>query len=353
MCQISCLYHKRTIRPYFVTYRLRCIKCRCLRSDLCLRPAPQEDEAAKYTAISMNNDDWLLMLEQALLVVVIFGRWLLPKGDLTRDQLSSLLLVYLGTASDITDFFSALNEKTILPYPSLIIIVLVTWAWSIMQVRGGWGSWSIFWTVDVMFKNIWGGFSYEGIARLTQCALLCTFNLNLHCAAEQVSCCTFSAVVAILIHIKRFSNTTLNITNGVPVCQQFGFVVTAKHDGHDDDEEEATPGNQRNSVKKRFAHLIETEAWGICVSLMMLDGPYAVIRFIMIFSYNISTYSNYFFLAKNVTVIMLQGYRIRALHLEYLEAKERRKQFTKVPIRYVEVEEDGEKKLQPLAVSYF
>ena len=128
-------------------------------------------------------------------------------------------------------------------------------------------------------------------------------------------------------------------------------MVTAKHDGHDDDEEEATPGNQRNSVKKRFAHLIETEAWGICVSLMMLDGPYAVIRFIMIFSYNISTYSNYFFLAKNVTVIMLQGYRIRALHLEYIEAKERKKQFIKVPIRYVE--EDGETKLQPLAVSYF
>ena len=29
------------------------------------------------------------------------GRWLLPRGELTRDQLSSLLLVYVANAADI------------------------------------------------------------------------------------------------------------------------------------------------------------------------------------------------------------------------------------------------------------
>ena len=33
------------------------------------------------------------------------GRWLLPRGELTRDQLSSLLLVYVANAADIMGKF--------------------------------------------------------------------------------------------------------------------------------------------------------------------------------------------------------------------------------------------------------
>ncbi len=35
------------------------------------------------------------VLEQLLLVVLIIGRWLLPKGDISREQLSQILLAYL------------------------------------------------------------------------------------------------------------------------------------------------------------------------------------------------------------------------------------------------------------------
>ena len=31
----------------------------------------------------------------------------LPKGDMTRDQLAQLLLVYIGTAADIIEFFDS------------------------------------------------------------------------------------------------------------------------------------------------------------------------------------------------------------------------------------------------------
>lgn len=37
----------------------------------------------------------LQILEQMLLVVLIVGRWLLPKGDISREQLSQILLAYL------------------------------------------------------------------------------------------------------------------------------------------------------------------------------------------------------------------------------------------------------------------
>lgn len=37
----------------------------------------------------------LQMLEQLLLVNLIIGRWILPKGDISREQLSQILLAYL------------------------------------------------------------------------------------------------------------------------------------------------------------------------------------------------------------------------------------------------------------------
>jgi hypothetical protein len=41
------------------------------------------------------------------MLILIIGRWMLPKGGLTRDQLSQLLLVYIGTAADIIEFFDS------------------------------------------------------------------------------------------------------------------------------------------------------------------------------------------------------------------------------------------------------
>ena len=45
---------------------------------------------------------WTQIVEQTLLLVLVIGRWLLPVGKtMTRDQLSQLLLVYIGTAGTI------------------------------------------------------------------------------------------------------------------------------------------------------------------------------------------------------------------------------------------------------------
>ena len=53
---------------------------------------------------------WTQIVEQTLLLVLIIGRWLLPVGKtMTRDQLSQLLLVYIGTAGTTIDFFSPLE----------------------------------------------------------------------------------------------------------------------------------------------------------------------------------------------------------------------------------------------------
>jgi hypothetical protein len=92
------------------------------------------------------------------MLILIIGRWLLPKGDLTRDQLSQLLLVYIGTAADIIEFFDSFKVSKILDTISihsntelsiilhflvqddkvasnrvLCVIILAIWSWSLLQ----------------------------------------------------------------------------------------------------------------------------------------------------------------------------------------------------------------------------
>jgi hypothetical protein len=62
---------------------------------------------------NMDRRELVRLLEQILLLILILGRWLLPKGKLTHDQLSQLLLVYIGTAADIVEFFEAFNEEQV------------------------------------------------------------------------------------------------------------------------------------------------------------------------------------------------------------------------------------------------
>jgi len=64
-------------------------------------------------ALKLTSVQLVRLLEQLLLLFLILGRWMLPKGDLTHDQLSQLLLVYIGTAADIVEFFDAFKEDTV------------------------------------------------------------------------------------------------------------------------------------------------------------------------------------------------------------------------------------------------
>jgi len=57
--------------------------------------------------VQLDAETWATVIEQLLMLILIIGRWMLPKGGLTRDQLSQLLLVYIGTAADIIEFFDS------------------------------------------------------------------------------------------------------------------------------------------------------------------------------------------------------------------------------------------------------
>ena len=81
----------------------------------------------------MDDDTLVVIIEQFLMLILIIGRWMLPKGDLTRDQLSQLLLVYIGTAADIIEFFDSFKDEKVNTNKVLCIMVLSIWSWSLLQ----------------------------------------------------------------------------------------------------------------------------------------------------------------------------------------------------------------------------
>ena len=84
--------------------------------------------------VALSDDNWALALEQFMLCILIVGRWLLPRGSLSRDQLSQLLLVYIGMAADILEFsMESLKEPNIICDLTMIIIIMAMWSVALMQ----------------------------------------------------------------------------------------------------------------------------------------------------------------------------------------------------------------------------
>lgn len=83
--------------------------------------------------IQLSAETWVTLIEQFLMLILIVGRWMLPKGDLTRDQLSQLLLVYIGTAADIIEFFDSFKDDTVARERTLVFLTLAIWSWSLLQ----------------------------------------------------------------------------------------------------------------------------------------------------------------------------------------------------------------------------
>ncbi|XP_017285009.1 transmembrane protein 26 [Kryptolebias marmoratus] len=83
-------------------------------------------------ALCPNN--WILALHEILLILLIIGKWFLPLGDgVTREQLSQLLLIFVGTAADILEFTSETRDDIKDNTPQLVYIILAVWSWSMLQ----------------------------------------------------------------------------------------------------------------------------------------------------------------------------------------------------------------------------
>ncbi|XP_061600832.1 transmembrane protein 26-like [Cololabis saira] len=83
---------------------------------------------------SICSNTWILALHQIVLILLILGKWLLPLGGgITRNELSQLLLIFVGTAADILEFtsetLSDIKNDSLQP----VYIILSVWTWSMLQ----------------------------------------------------------------------------------------------------------------------------------------------------------------------------------------------------------------------------
>ncbi|ESO91341.1 hypothetical protein LOTGIDRAFT_73775, partial [Lottia gigantea] len=172
--------------------------------------------------ILLNSDEWIRTLEQILLLILIIGRWILPKGKLTHDQLSQLLLVYIGTAADIVEFFEAFKEDKVRHNETLCIIILGIWSLSLIR---------------------------------------------------------FSLVLTA-------SRSRQDYTGLVPIA----------------------PDPETGCCS--------ADVYGIIISILLQDAPFLVLRMLLIFRYNVLSYTNMFFTSKNTIVIVLLVYRLVVVQIE-------------------------------------
>ncbi|XP_051280868.1 transmembrane protein 26 [Dicentrarchus labrax] len=83
--------------------------------------------------VGLDPEDWVAGLEQTMLIVLVLGRWLMPKGDMSRDQLSQLLMVYVGLGADILDIFDTFKEPEVKTNRAVVISGLALFSWALMQ----------------------------------------------------------------------------------------------------------------------------------------------------------------------------------------------------------------------------
>lgn len=79
-----------------------------------------------------------ILLQQSMMLVFIAGRWVGPKGAMTREQLSQLLLAYVGMAADMLEFITeTLKIPEVACNNVLVTLVFVIWLWSLLQYTLG------------------------------------------------------------------------------------------------------------------------------------------------------------------------------------------------------------------------
>ncbi|XP_018432163.1 PREDICTED: transmembrane protein 26 [Nanorana parkeri] len=117
---------------------------------------------------SICQSAWTLGLHQTFLLLLIIGRWLLPIGaGITRDQLSQLLLMFVGTAADILEFTSETMEVVVVRENIILVYsILGIWTWSMLQFP-----------LDLAVKNI--GCQQGSSSKRRLCLLFCKYSADL------------------------------------------------------------------------------------------------------------------------------------------------------------------------------
>ena len=191
---------------------------------------------------------------------------------------AGLLLSYLGTASDVVDFFSVLAEeeqlRRDLPF---VFTILAVWSWSLVQFM---------FVVTMTKAKVAGDGGQESESRA----------MNNRVSPDE--------------------------SGSRPERGDDDVAHVVVDDVDVDDMKPAKTGCART---RSLCHgFVESELWSIFVSVVLQDGPYVMVRLACVFYWKIRTYTNYFFTAKNCMMLVLQVYRIVTLYEKHQQQQKTR-----------------------------
>lgn len=223
------------------------------------------------------------VFELGLIISLIIGRWLLPRGEITRDQLSALLLGYVGTAADILELFEVLEEQAVSTTRQVTFAVLSVYSWSLLQF--------CLVTTATTGKN--------NKIRITNNKVnpddVINRKISLHKYGKQEE---LKERYIERLQMKR-RQTEMNVMRGK------GFKGVK--------EKKINPiTTARGEVKQisRREMLLHGDIFGILTGIFMQDGPFLIFRLLLIIQYQVSSEMHIFFTCKNAIALSLLVYRL-------------------------------------------
>ncbi|CAF0885400.1 unnamed protein product [Adineta ricciae] len=299
--------------------------------------------------------DDVMVVELSFMFIIILGRWLLPKGNISHSALSQLLLVYLSLASDILDLLTLFSEKEIYLSSPMVHIVLVIFSLCMFQfalnltaTRGR----SFHAEFDeaeyeirqlpppipihqkVLNKLMPSTTPSSSTARpLTTTSANQTPRIKPRAASFSI----MNPSVTIFenpIHNENlemqeilkptFPEVNLLSTIPRPIMQNRLSIgsLNSLHSSlwHTSRSKQMSRKSIAESVKvfvkKRSAKFLRSEIWSILVTLSLQDGPFFAVRLVAIFVYRVRSFLTYFFTFKNFLILLFQTYRITSICLE-------------------------------------
>ena len=71
------------------------------------------DQFQSVIGINASDEEWTLALEQILIFALVLAKWIAPKGGMSLDELSQLLLVNIAAGADIIELMETFNEEQV------------------------------------------------------------------------------------------------------------------------------------------------------------------------------------------------------------------------------------------------
>ncbi|KAK3091879.1 hypothetical protein FSP39_023385 [Pinctada imbricata] len=93
----------------------------------------REEDFGFSDLTNFGANTWSIIVEESLVYLIVLSRWLLPRGEVTREALSDLLLDYLAIASDIMELFALFDVDKIRAKPNVTYAILTIWSISFFQ----------------------------------------------------------------------------------------------------------------------------------------------------------------------------------------------------------------------------